>query len=42
LKTQHVYAKMVGWLSPSHSKWVQLSGIITICNTLDIHVSKRQ
>ncbi len=42
LKTRHVYANMVCWSSPSHSKCAQLSDIITICNTLDIHVSKRR
>ncbi len=29
---------MVGWLSPSNSKCVQLSGIITTYSTLDKHV----
>ncbi len=33
--------KMVGWLSPSHSKCVQLNGITTTYSTLDTHVSKR-
>ena len=37
-----VSAKMVGWLSPSHSKCVQLSVIITTYGTLDTHVSKRR
>jgi hypothetical protein len=37
-----VSAKMVGWVSPSHSKCVQLSGIITTYSTLDTHVSRKQ
>jgi hypothetical protein len=37
-----VFAKRVGWSSPSHSKCMQLSGIITTYSTLDTHVSKRQ
>jgi hypothetical protein len=30
-----------GWLSPSHSKCMQLSGIITTYSNLDTHVSRR-
>ncbi len=32
---------MVGWLSPSHSKYVQSNGISTTSSTLDTHVSNR-
>ncbi len=42
LKTLPVYAKMVGWLSPSRSSCVQSNGITTIFSTLDTHVLKRQ
>ncbi len=41
LRTRLVSAKMVGWLSPRHSKCMQLNGITTTNNTLDTHVSKR-
>jgi hypothetical protein len=41
LKTQLVSAKMVGWSSPSHSKCVQLNGIIITYNTFDTHVLRR-
>ncbi len=37
-----VYAKMVGWLSPSCSSCVQSDGITTIFSTLDTHVSRRR
>ncbi len=42
LKTLLVSAKMVGWLSPSHSKCMQSNGITTTYSTLDTHVLKRQ
>ena len=42
LRTQLVSAKKVGWSSPSHSKCMQLSGIITTYSTLDSHVSRRR
>ncbi len=35
-------AKMVGWLSPSHSKCVQLNGITTTYSILDTRVLKRR
>ncbi len=41
LRTQLVFAKMVGWLSPTRSKCVQSNGITTIYSTLDTHVLKR-
>ncbi len=41
-KTQLMSAKMAGWLSPSHSKCVHLSGIITTYSTLDTHVLRRR
>jgi hypothetical protein len=37
-----VSAKMVGWLSPTHSKCVQSNGITATYSTLDTHVSRRQ
>ena len=43
LRTRYVSARKVGWLSAlSRSMVVQLCGTITICNTLDILVSRRQ
>jgi hypothetical protein len=41
LRTRPVFAKMVGWLSPSHSKCMQLSAIIATYSTLDTpHTSR--
>jgi hypothetical protein len=42
IKLQLVSAKMVGWLSPRHSRCVQSNGIITTYSTLDTHVLKRR
>jgi hypothetical protein len=42
IENKLVSAKMFGWSSPSHSKCVQLSGIITTYSTLDTHVLRRQ
>jgi hypothetical protein len=42
LRTLLVSAKMVGWLSPSHSKCVQSNSITTTYSTLDTHVLRRQ
>ncbi len=36
-----VSTKMVGWLSPSHSKCMQSNSITTAYSTLDTHVLKR-
>jgi hypothetical protein len=41
LRTRRVSAKMVGWLSPSHSRCIQSNGITTTYSTLDIHFLKR-
>jgi hypothetical protein len=40
LRTQLVSAKMVSWLSPSHSRCVQSNGITTTYSTLDTHVTR--
>jgi hypothetical protein len=42
LRTRLVSAKMVGWLSLGHSRFVQSNGITTTYSTLDTHVLKRR
>jgi hypothetical protein len=42
LRTLLVSAKIIGWLSSTHSKCVQSNGITTTYSTLDTQVWKRQ